>query len=122
MKTAITLASLTVAFLAFCLLQAWHWPIKAPPDWQPAWWQIQSLVGPGYYVAAPAFLAPVMLNKIGVESSTVQITVAAFITFIELTIVFYMMIGLTLHIQKRYCKENEPSSSSNPPPAPYGLQ
>jgi hypothetical protein len=108
MKTPWILSTLVVIFMAFCLLQAWHWPVKAPPDWQPAWWQVQFLVGPGYFIAMPAIFGAAMLNKFEIESSAIQMTVAGIITLIELAISFYIVMELTVYVMKRNKEKIEP--------------
>lgn len=91
MKFPAILAALVASFIVLCLAQAWFWPIKALPDWQPAWWQNHFLSDVGFVFAVPSIHALDWLYEIGIESSAIQIILFFFVALVEVLIIFFVV-------------------------------
>jgi hypothetical protein len=62
------LALFVTVVLGYCVLNDMFWPLKASPDWHPAWWQCRSLSGIGLLISLPGGILVSAIRDAGVKS------------------------------------------------------
>ncbi|MFT3867092.1 MAG: hypothetical protein QM715_01215 [Nibricoccus sp.] len=77
-------------FCLVCIVEAGTWPVKAPRDWHPAWWQIYWMVPIGYVLSLPLILAVVTMNRVGITNEYILEVIGYGVQLITIVGVFYL--------------------------------